>query len=102
MWIFECHVKQDDGASNSLDGHVMSHYVPVSVLQPGWYRLVRDGHAAAQNIAKHLQIHIITGRCSAGRNTQGATLDQLVLVRILQLSVCLPGRVEYVDPKGLG
>jgi hypothetical protein len=26
VWIFECHVKQEDGASNSLDAHIMRHY----------------------------------------------------------------------------
>jgi len=83
VWIFECHVKQEDGASNSLDGHIMRHYLPVTVLQPGWYKLERSGQAHAKYSVKYLQNSIITGHISTGWNRRRATLDQLVKVRIL-------------------
>jgi hypothetical protein len=37
-----------------------------NVLQPGWYRLVRDGHANARYFIKPLQIGTIIGRPSTG------------------------------------
>jgi len=36
------------------------------VLQPGWYRLVRSGHAALPEVPKTLLISAISGRTSTG------------------------------------
>src|SRR5918992_1906091 len=53
------------------------------ILQPGRYTPVRSGQAEVRNLAKYLQISTVAGHASTGRNSRGATLDQLVKVRIL-------------------
>jgi hypothetical protein len=61
----------------------MSHYLPVTVLQPGRYEMIRGGQTASKNVGKHLQIGTINGHTRTGQNSPSPTVDQLVLVRIL-------------------
>jgi hypothetical protein len=72
---------------------------PTRVLQPGRYSLVRSGQADARIVVKYLQIGVIAGHTSTGRNTPSATLDQLVLVRIQvrQLKEYLQNRQNTVS-----
>ena len=56
---------------------------PTNVLQPGRYAQVRSGQADDKISAKYLQISVIVGRTTTGRNRPRATLDQLVKVRLL-------------------
>ena len=45
---------------------VFANGLPQPVLQPGWYRLVRSGHAASAEVPKTPLISAISGRTSAG------------------------------------
>lgn len=75
----------DADARNTL---TLASTLLAKVLQPGWYRLVRNIHAAARNLTKYLQTSIIIGRVSTGQKVLGATLDQLVLVRTQVRQLC--------------